>query len=433
MSLTGINILVDGYNLELQKGTGIKTYGASLVKGLTSLGANTDILCSRYSNSNNSLLAETLFFDTQNNYNASKLAQIKSMVCAVARVFNKAKKIQYSDFVIKQEYDSIFDLLNTEKNNGDIFNQFNCYRIANNVYKKINLTTRINIDKRIDVWHATYPLPIKINRAKKITTIHDLIPLKLPYTTLDDKKFFFNAIKNAIKDSELIITVSENTKKDILDCFSVDADKIFVTHQAVVNHSFPILEDVMLRVLKRFRLKYKKYILFVGAIEPKKNIKKLIDAFSGLDTDMQLVIVGKKGWLWEAEIGTLEATFGKAFYRKVKLLEYVQKRDLTYLYKGAFCFVFPSLYEGFGLPPLEAMMLGCPVITSNTSSLPEVCGDAALYVDPYSVESIREGIEKLINDSQLQIKLSNAGKERVKFFSMENYIYKLNAAYSKIM
>ncbi|MGD1910362.1 MAG: glycosyltransferase family 4 protein [Rivularia sp. (in: cyanobacteria)] len=433
MHLEGINILVDGYNLELQKGTGIKSYGINLIKALISLDINVDVLCSRnLSNINNSILDAALFFDSQTN-NIGKKSQIKAVMSAAIQLFSKAHKIPYSDFVIKQEFDSIFDLLNTQNEAGEIFNQVNCYKMANILYRKVNLTTKVNIDKKIDIFHATYPLPIKINRAKKITTIHDIIPLKLPYTTLDDKSFFFKTIKNTIKDSDLILTVSENSKKDILDCFDVDTDKIFVTHQAIVNNSFPILEHDIFKTLNKFKLKYKKYILFVGAIEPKKNIGRLIDAFSGLDTDMQLVIVGKKGWLWEGEIGKLEAIFDTDFSQKVKLLEYLPKQDLAYLYKGAFCFVFPSLYEGFGLPPLEAMTLGCPVITSSTSSLPEVCGDAALYVDPYSSESIRNQIEKLINDSQLQEKLSNAGKERAKLFSIENYIKKLYTAYTKVV
>jgi glycosyltransferase involved in cell wall biosynthesis len=148
---------------------------------------------------------------------------------------------------------------------------------------------------------------------------------------------------------------------------------------------------------------------------------------------MQLVIVGKKGWLWEDEIGKLEAVFGKDFSRKIKLLEYVEKKDLSYLYNGAFCFVFPSLYEGFGLPPLEAMSLGCPVVTSNVASLPEVCGNAAIYVDPFDSDEIRLGIEKLINNPQIQNQLIEAGKERVKLFSMENYANKLYEAYTKVI
>ncbi|WP_071190074.1 glycosyltransferase family 1 protein [Trichormus sp. NMC-1] len=430
MNLQGINVLVDGYNLEMIQGTGIKTYGLTLVKALISLEANVDLLCSRYTNSDskNLLLNEALFFDIQK-YSSSNL-DIKSIISAATHRFYQAKEVQVSDFVIKRDADFIFDYL---ANSGKIFNVYNCYRVANNLYKYFQLPTRVKIKKKIDIWHVTYPLPIKINDAKKITTIHDLIPLKLPYTTLDDKKWFFNLIKDAIKTSEIILTVSENTKKDILHCFDVNPDKIYVTYQPIIDNSHLVDNHTTEIKLKKYKLKNKKYILFVGTIEPKKNIGRLIDAYSSLDTDMQLVIVGKKGWLWEDEIGKLEALFGKGFTRKIKLLEYVEKTDLIYLYHGAFCFVFPSLYEGFGLPPLEAMSLGCPVITSNVASLPEVCGNAAIYVDPYNSDDIRQGIEKLINNQQIKTQLIEAGKERVKLFSMENYTNKLYDAYTKVI
>ncbi|MEA5618977.1 glycosyltransferase family 1 protein [Cronbergia sp. UHCC 0137] len=428
MNFQGINVLVDGYNLEMIQGTGIKTYGITLVKTLTSLGANVDILCSRYTNDNNLLLSEALFFDIQK-HNGNNL-QIKRIIIGIIKGFYTAKKVPISDFIIKREADFIFDYL---ASSGEIFNIYNCYKITNNLYKLIQLETKVKIKKKIDIWHATYALPIKVIGAKKVTTIHDLIPLKLPYTTLDDKKSFFNLTKDAIKSSAMILAVSENTKKDILHCFDVDPDRIYVTHQPIIDNSLLVKEDATNINLKKYKLKYKKYILFVGTIEPKKNVGRLIDAYSCLDTDMQLVIAGKKGWLWEDEIGKLEAIFGKGFNRKIKLLEYVSKKDLIYLYHGAFCFVFPSLYEGFGLPPLEAMSLGCPVITSNVASLPEVCGDAALYVDPYNSDDIRQMLEKLINNPQIQTQLIEKGKERVKLFSMENYAKKLYEAYTKIL
>ncbi|AFZ23689.1 glycosyltransferase [Cylindrospermum stagnale PCC 7417] len=430
MQLQEINVLVDGYNLEMIEGTGIKTYGVTLIKALTSLGANVDILCSRNSksNSNNLILNEALFFDRPNSNSAIVKAKIIFFV-AIQKIY-QAQKIPVSNFVIKQDADYIFDYL---ANSGNIFNLDDCYRIANNAYKLLQIKTKVNIKKKIDIWHVTYPVPIKVNNAKKITTIHDLIPLKLPHTTLDDKKFFFNIVKNSIKDSALILTISESTKKDILHCFDIHPDKIHLTYQPIIDNNSLIKDDLVPIFLRKYKLKFKKYILFVGSIEPKKNVGRLIDAYSRLDTEMQLVIVGKKGWLWEGEIGKLEAIFGKGFTRKVKLLEYVTRQDLSYLYKGAFCFVFPSLYEGFGLPPLEAMSLGCPVITSNIASLPEVCGDAAIYVDPYNSEEIRVAIENLINNPHLQTQLVEAGKERVEFFSMENYTKKLYEAYTKII
>lgn len=427
MKLTEINVLVDGYNLEMQKGTGIKTYGVNLVNTLISLGANVDLLCSRNVSSSSPFLLESTFFDNQDNIDFSK---IEMLLLAVKQYFRKVKEIPISNFVVKQNSDFIFECLT---HSGKVFNSIQCYTLANNLYKLFQTQSTLTVPKKIDIWHTTYPIPIKIKNAKRITTIHDLIPLKLPYTTLDDKKLFFNIVDNAIKNSELILTVSESARQDLLQCFDINPEKVVLTYQPIVDNSALVREELIDVVLKRYSLESKKYILFVGSIEPKKNVGKLIDAYIGLDTDMELVIVGKKAWLWQKEISKLKEDFGQRLSKKVKLLDYLPKTDLGYLYKGAFCFVFPSLYEGFGLPPLEAMSLGCPVITSNISSLPEVCGDAALYVDPYSSNDIRDAIEKLINNPQLRTQLIELGKERIKKFSMECYSKKIFQAYTSIM
>lgn len=425
MNLKGINVLVDGYNLELTKGTGIKTYGISLTQALNLLEANVDVLFSCGSSSSDPILNEVLFFDNQNE-SFDKISFIKAMAQGATGFFYKAIRIENSELVIKNE-------LNQFINSIGILNRKACFLLANNLYKKFRFKTKINTPNKIDIWHSTYPLPISIGGAKKITTIHDLIPLRLPYTTLDNKKFFYSIIKDSIKDSKIIITVSENSKKDILNIFDVSPEQVCVTYQPIVIKPEVVEQDNITSFLKKYEIKFEKYILFVGAIEPKKNLGRLIDAYAEIDTDMQLVIIGKKGWLWEGEIGKLESIFGKKLTRKVKILEYVSNKDLKYFYLGAYCFVFPSLYEGFGLPPLEAMNFGCPVITSNVASLPEICGDAALYVNPYDVDDIRKKIEELINYPQIRAKLSEAGKSRVKLFSMENYVNSLYKAYSKVL
>lgn len=426
MNLKGINVLVDGYNLELETGTGIKTYGMSLIQALSLLEANVDILFSRGGNSNDSVLNEVLLFDNPQNKKLSKVGLIRTLAQASIGLFNKATRIKAGKLVLQTEFSK--ELMSSS----GILNLSSCYLSANTLYKFFGRQIKIKTPDQIDIWHSTCPLPIKIRGAKKITTIHDLIPLRLPYTTLDNKKAFYTLVKDSIKDSNIIITVSENSKRDILNIFDVPQDKVCVTYQPLLLK--PLLEEEKVKLfLKKYEIKFKKYILFVGAIEPKKNLGRLIDAYAEVDTDVQLVIVGKKGWLWKDEIGKLNSTFDKRLAAKVKFLEYVSSHDLGCFYQGAICLVFPSLYEGFGLPPLEAMSFNCPVITSNTASLPEVCGDAALYVNPYDVTDIKEKIEKMINDPQVGTELIEAGKERVKLFSMDNYIKKIFDAYNRVL
>ena len=160
-----------------------------------------------------------------------------------------------------------------------------------------------------------------------------------------------------------------------------------------------------------------KYVLFVGTLQPRKNIARLIEAFSKLNkSDLNLVIVGKKGWKFE-EILAAPEKFGVG--NKVKFLDSVTDEDLPAFYKNAICFVLPSLYEGFGLPVLEAMQYGCPVIASNVSSLPEAGGNAALYVDPLDAGDIAKKLELMINDNDLRQKFIKRGYVQVKKFSWE--------------
>ncbi len=159
--------------------------------------------------------------------------------------------------------------------------------------------------------------------------------------------------------------------------------------------------------------------MFVGTLQPRKNIERLIEAFAKLiikHPNLSLLVVGKKGWLYE---GILEAPKKFGIKESVRFIDFVQDQELPSLYKNAKCFVLPSLYEGFGLPVLEAMKYGCPVVTSNVSSLPEAGGDAALYVDPQNVNDIAEKIDKVLSDPKLREEMVKKGHEQVKKFSWE--------------
>ena len=427
MNLQTTNILLDGYNLELPTGTGIKTYAISTIKALDMLDANVSVLFSRPT-SKNQVFNEVLFFDNHTKW--KKLAIIKATIISLTKLFNLAQKVELNGVVIQGKKDSWINLVKP-------FSLDSCYLAALMLKKLLRFTTNIYIDEPIDIWHATYPLPINIisrgQLVKKITTIHDLIPLRLPYVVPGDKYSFYQNVQGALEQSEVIITDSEHSKQDIIDIFHVNSDRIAVIYPPLSVDTTPVSEPEIASFLKRYKLQPQKYILWVGTIEPRKNLSRLIQSYTALDSDLPLVLVGKKGWQWEGELGNLQALFGKNWERKIKILDYVPESALKFLYSGAFCFVFPSLYEGFGLTVLEAMSYGCPVITSNVSSLPEVGGNAVLYVDPYNIEEMTSKIKTLLNDLALREKLVILGQQQAKLFNLENYSQNLYQVYAQAL
>lgn len=222
--------------------------------------------------------------------------------------------------------------------------------------------------------------------------------------------------KFSVKKAKIIFTISRASKDDIIKEYQVSRDKVVVTYPGIKQGLIIKNEGSGMTDLKKKHGINGRYVLFVGTLQPRKNIARLTEAFSKIKTDIQLIIVGKKGWMYE-EI--LEAPKKFNIQNKVKFLENVSDEDLPLFYKNALCFVLPSLYEGFGLPVLEAMRNGCPVITSNISSLPEAGGDAALYVNPLDAEDIQKKLELMINNEELRKKLIKKGYEQVKKFSWE--------------
>ncbi len=228
-----------------------------------------------------------------------------------------------------------------------------------------------------------------------------------------------NWTKYSVSMASAVITISRSSQFDIIKEYKIPEEKVYVVHPGIKlisdlePHVYPMSElSIKYRISNR-------YILFVGTLQPRKNIERLIEGFSkisNIEKDLQLVIIGKKGWQFES---ILQAPEKFGVLEKVKFLDFVPDEDLPLFYKNAICFVLPSLYEGFGLPILEAMKHNCPVITSNVSSMPEAGENACLYIDPENVEDISKNIKKLIEDDKLRITLIKKGKEHIKKFSWE--------------
>lgn len=261
---------------------------------------------------------------------------------------------------------------------------------------------------------------------RSVVTIHDLGFEYLPeFHQFPQKLYLDKATKFAARYATYLIAVSEATKQDLIRRFDVPAGKIAVVYEGVDKARFqvPDIDSRVSRVRKSYGIAGE-YVLFVGTIQPRKNLRRLIEAFARVFSrrrgfgDIKLVIAGRPGWMFEG-IYSAPRDFGVA--GSVKFLGHVSDEELVALYRGAKCFVLPSLYEGFGLPVLEAMTAGVPVVTSGTSSLPEVGGDAAVYVNPNDVESIAAGMIKVIDGGDaFRSSVISRGYFQAEKFSWEN-------------
>lgn len=244
----------------------------------------------------------------------------------------------------------------------------------------------------------------------KIVTIDDLSFLRHPeWFSREFYLYYSFLIPRIAKNSKAIITISEFSKEEIIKLLDIPADKIKVIYPAV-SEEFITPEALDNSICN----KYNNYILAVSSLEPRKNFKNLIMAFNSLHLpDIKLVIVGKGNNRVFNEKG-LNKT---ADFENIEFTGYVSDAQLAGLYKNAKLFIYPSFYEGFGLPPLEAMACGCPVIVSNVSSLPEVCRDAAYYVDPDNIENIADGLNNVLNNQTMRKDLIDKGYERIRLFN----------------
>ena len=270
---------------------------------------------------------------------------------------------------------------------------------------------------------------------KKVVTIHDLIPYLMPETVGKGYLLkFLEELPKIIKLSDGIITVSEWSKKDIAKFFPNTEDKIFVTPLAADKKYKPLNKEHCREFLKKTYGINKPFILYIGGFSPRKNVKSLILAFSSifnsLNKEYELVIVGAN---------KDDSTYLNILGQNVDIGEniiftgFVPENHLPILYNGSDVFAYPSLYEGFGLPPLEAMSCGTPVISSNISSIPEVVEDAGVLINPFNIDELKNALVSVLNNDSLKTSLSIKGLERSKFFSWQKTAKQTLDVYKKII
>lgn len=268
------------------------------------------------------------------------------------------------------------------------------------------------------------------NDTKKILTVHDLSFLRYPEFFSFRKNFWHHslAIKKMVKKYDYLVAISENTKKDLIDLLGVPEEKIFVIYSGLNYDSDRLDKKQAEDFIKKHNLS-QKFLFYLGAIEPRKNVSGLIESYNLLRdrhlplTEYQLVLAGASGW---KNKHIYKKASNSLYQEDIKFLGYVSRAERNWLYNNASLFIYPSYYEGFGFPPLEAMSHGLPVITSDVSSLPEVTAGAALNVNPYSSLDIARAMETLLLDDNLRADYSQQGIKRAKIFewrkTADNYL-----------
>lgn len=292
------------------------------------------------------------------------------------------------------------------------------------VVPPIDLLTAMHADITIFTNFVRTPLPLG---SKSIVFIYDLSFKLFSQYSNDKNSYLMNKeVGKSAEKSDMIVTISENSKKEIIDTYKVKPEKIAIINPAIDHQDYyPRNQKEQAKVKKKYHIN-STYILYAGTIEPRKNIVTLIDAYAQLPNTIKesysLVLAGGKGWKDEDIYKKLEE------YKDLTIIltGYVADEDLPALHSGAEVFVFPSHYEGWGMPPLEAMACGTPVITSNNSSLPEVVGDAGIMIDANDTKGFTTSITKVIKDKSLQQKMISAGIKQAKNFSWQNSAEKLN-------
>lgn len=435
-------ILFEGRNLTLSKGTGIATYARNLTRIARDLGYVSQVLVGTDQRlPRNGPLSEIALYDARRQADLPATSALRSYLRGLIPVpFGiRTQEVANSGFVVRPQGANLLDEFDKVHAAFDLFERADQHVI------RFGTRAKVNLPEKPDIFHATHPTPLMVRGAVNVYTIHDLVPLRLPYTTLDKKNLFLTTVSTLARDADHIVTVSEFSRQEIVRFLKVDENKVTNTYQAVglpahltARPDADIDEDLA----HIFGLDRQGYFLFFGALEPKKNVGTLIDAYAASGTKRPLIIAGGLGWQYDGDLAKIEDPRFLSYRieggvirseRQVRRYDHLPFSQLVSLIRGARGVLFPSLYEGFGLPVLETMLLGTPVMTSNVSSLPEVAGDAAILVDPYNVETMSRAIRSLDRDNDLIQDLSTRGKVRAEMFSPERYRQRVADLYSGLL
>lgn len=433
------SICIDGFNLALPNGTGIATYGRNLLTNAKEIGFRTEVLYGPDAKgSRSNVLNEAFLVDAERSpRRLNRREKASRLIDTFTTRFGRTAQ------PISPSGEVIWPSRNGGRPNADRFWAApSLFKLANRSFQAYGAATPVTFNAsaaapRPDVMHWTCPLPLHARDVPNIYTFHDLIPLRLPHTTLDDKRVFMALCQEVVSRADHIAVVSETTRHDLERILGVDEQKITNTYQAVTlpAHLTSRPDDEVREELEGiFNLGWKSYFLHFGAIEPKKNLGRIVEGYLSSGAQAPLILIGKEGWLSEGETALLAQIKrdGGPNAARIRQYDYMPFPLLLSLIRGAKATLFPSLYEGFGLPVLESMALSTAVLTSTGGSLPEVAGDAAITVDPYDVQEIAKGIQDIENDSALRQDLERRGRAQAAKFTPLAYQERLAELYQKV-
>lgn len=350
---------------------------------------------------------------------------------------DKSNEYQLNYFCVKHnpETEAIIQKYREE---GCVINQCSGFsaRIFNHLSRIVPVPYQLFFGRKSQITQFfNYMIPAGVF-GKKVTIIHDMTYKAYPETVGKRTRLWLErGVEQYCKRADIILTVSEFSRREIVKYLSIPEKKIKVVPNGVDLELYR--DNYSDDEIGSARAKYQvpaQYVLYLGTLEPRKNIERLIEAYAKLkmkaDDCPSLVLAGKKGWMYD---GIFDKVKKLKLENAVVFTGYVEENDVPCLLAGAKFFLFPSIYEGFGMPPLEAMACGTPVIASNTSSLPEVVGDAGILVNPESVDEITQAMNLLLTDENKCCKLIEKGKERVKQFTWKRSAESLIQIYRDMM
>lgn len=413
-----MRIGIDGFNLAIPDGTGVATYGASLAKVLAASGHAIEGVFG-IDPGPEPAAYESLFFERFGQGDKRGLPRRR-----IAGGFVKAPlsgprltAVPLTDHVDKRSFGMRWPAFSA------LWTSPLLFEIAAARFLTFGRMTTVQMRNPPSLMHWTYPVPVRLAGARNVYTLHDLVPLKLPQTTRDNKVYYRRLISAIVRDADHIATVSEASRRDIVSMFDVDPARVTNTYQSsplppTIASSSEAADHAVIQSL--FDLPPRGFYLFFGAADPKKNLARIVDAYLASQTDRPLVVVSSRDWGMAGASGALGpggTVYGRTPQQRIVQLQYLPRELLFRLVRSARAVLFPSLYEGFGLPALEAIQLGTPVVGSTTSSLPEVIGDGGLLVDPYDTAAIAAAIRAIDTDDALTARLAAAGLVQAQRFS----------------